>query len=527
MNITKKGYTINKCDLSKNEIDKLKKELQVTPKINDDYGQENISFNIYRETDNTISIPRYFGTKKYGNCKYTDTIKKANFKFLGELRDTQKDVYDTSLNKILNNGGGLISLCCGGGKTVISLALAVTLKLKTLVLVHKTFLLDQWVERIQQFTNAKIGTIRQKKIDVKRKDIVVGMLQSISMIDYDPSIFDEFGLVIYDECHHVASRVYSNALFKTGCKYTIGLSATPERADGMTHVIHSFLGESLYKLEMKPNKNVCVTVFHYISDDNKFKEIKTNIKGYLKPSSPIMITNICEIESRNNFIVEIINVVRKLNERKILILSGRIAHLEILKNKVDAFIKSEEQEGLIEENEFKTSFYFGKSTQKERKDAELNADIIFASFEMAHEGLDIDRLNTIILASPKSSIIQAIGRIMRKEKTSGRDYPLIIDMSDNLSMFPSQGLKRRKHYVQNNYKIFDYYSRNDKVVLHSDFFKNKYKNNDNLNIPDTTTYTTNITQLYNDIDDTKKDSQITTELNNQLNTFDNETYLFD
>ena len=75
------------------------------------------------------------------------------------------------------------------------------LKLKTLVIVHKTFLQNQWVERISEFTNCKIGIIRQKKVDIENKDIVIGMLQSVSMIDYDKDIFKDFGLVIFDEVH--------------------------------------------------------------------------------------------------------------------------------------------------------------------------------------------------------------------------------------------------------------------------------------------------------------------------------------
>ena len=120
--------------------------------------------------------------------------------------------------------------------TTMSLYIACQLQVKTLVLVHKTFLQDQWIERCAQFTNAKIGIIRQKKVDVKGKDIVIGMLQSVSMINYDPVIFEDFGLIICDECHHFGSRVFSQALSKLSPKYTLGLSATPIRADGLTKV---------------------------------------------------------------------------------------------------------------------------------------------------------------------------------------------------------------------------------------------------------------------------------------------------
>ena len=64
------------------------------------------------------------------------------------------------------------------------------------------------------------------------------MLRSISIKEYDREVFEEFGLVIYDEVHHLGSRVDSQALFKTSSQYTIGLSATPERSDGLLKVIN-------------------------------------------------------------------------------------------------------------------------------------------------------------------------------------------------------------------------------------------------------------------------------------------------
>ena len=91
-----------------------------------------------------------------------------------------------------------------------------TLKVKTLVVVHKEFLVNQWKERIAQFLpNAKVGKIQSNVINTKDKDIVIGMLQSISMKEYDESVFSDFGFVIYDECHHLGAEVFSKALLKT------------------------------------------------------------------------------------------------------------------------------------------------------------------------------------------------------------------------------------------------------------------------------------------------------------------------
>ena len=98
---------------------------------------------------------------------------------------------------------------CGYGKTVIGLYLASKLGVKTLVVVHKEFLVNQWKERIKQFLPyARIGKIQGSKIFVEGYDIVIGMLQSISMKEYPESTFKDFGFVIYDECHHLGAETF-------------------------------------------------------------------------------------------------------------------------------------------------------------------------------------------------------------------------------------------------------------------------------------------------------------------------------
>jgi superfamily II DNA or RNA helicase len=116
------------------------------------------------------------------------------------------------LPHLKENDGGVLCLPCAAGKTVLSLYIASVLKLKTLVIVHKTFLLNQWKERAEQFTNAKIGIIQQKKVQTEGNDIVIGMLQSIAKENYDDMIFRDFGLVIFDEAHHGTITVFFKSI---------------------------------------------------------------------------------------------------------------------------------------------------------------------------------------------------------------------------------------------------------------------------------------------------------------------------
>ena len=167
-----------------------------------------------------------------------------NLVFHGQLRDNQTTPVNTYLQSVQTpqGGCGLLDLPCGFGKTSLSLYILSKLRKKTLVLVHKEFLFNQWIERIQQFLpDARIGKIQGPVIDIENKDIVLGMIQSISMKEYDPEVFSSFGLTIIDEVHHISSEVFSNTLFKLVTKYMLGLSATPKRKDGLSKVFEWYL----------------------------------------------------------------------------------------------------------------------------------------------------------------------------------------------------------------------------------------------------------------------------------------------
>lgn len=465
------GYHISKKLLSEKDYINIKTELTVKPIVNTDYALDAEAYELYKETDDFITIPQHYMQKT--KVQYIGKVNPINIKFKGVLRDYQLIIVEECIKKIKADNGGIISIPCGGGKTVLALYIATLLKVKTLVVTHKSFLLNQWTERVTEFIpDAKIGIIRQNKVIVEGKDIVIGMLQSIAMKDYDDKIFEGFGLVIFDECHHTPSRIFSNCLSKTSFKYTIGLSATPVRADGLTKVMHWYLGNLIYKMEKKQDNNVYVKAFDYVSTDPLFVEKTSWFQGKRKASVPIMVTNMYKINSRNIFISNIINNLIGQKGRKILVLSHRLEHLEILKNMCDASIKIKVDNKELEDNEIITSKYIGGMKEAAQVIAGA-ADVIFASYALAEEGLDIDGLNTLILATPKTNIIQSIGRIMRKPIKSGDIFPMIVDIIDNFSVFSRWGAKRLEYYNNQKYKVNNYKALNDKCISIKDYLINK------------------------------------------------------
>lgn len=459
------GYHIKKSNFTAKELKSLKKELTVAP-ANNMYGNsDNVFYEQYTENNDEIIVPRFFGIKQYGEPEYKFYPEKTTIKFESKLRDYQEPIVNKCIDHIKEKNGCLLSVPCGRGKTVMAIYIAHKLGLKTLVIVHQSFLQDQWVDRIKAFTGEDVGIIRQDIVNVDGKKIVVGMIHSIASRNYG-DIFEDFGLVIYDECHHYASKWFSQAITKLGAKYILGLSATLYRGDGLVKVVHWYMGEVAYKEKMKTNNQVVVKMLTFNSTDKKrFKETTRIVKGIRVANCTKMLNNLVEIKSRDKILVNVINTLRKNPERKILVLSGRkVSHLPKLKNEIDDLIKKDIAEGKLIDGECKTYYYTGDCKQKERQEAEKNADIIFGTYSMAQEGLDIPRLNTIVLATPKKDVVQAIGRILRKQLEDGDIRPLIVDIIDNVSIFPKQANIREKLYEQSDYIIQYYYMLDNKFL---------------------------------------------------------------
>ncbi len=273
--LTFEGYKLPKKNLTDKQFICIKKELTVKP-INSSYAQiddNEIKYKVYVENDKFITVPRYYGVDKFGPPeKISFDVTKVDIKFNGKLRDYQEEIINISLAHMKKYGGGLIAVPCGTGKTLMAIYIAHALGLKTLVLTHKSFLQEQWINRIEQFTGEESGIIRQNKVITKDKNFAVGMIQSISKREYDLNIFKEFSLVIIDEAHRFASKHFSKALFKVGAKYTLALSATPRRVDGLMKVTNWFVGDIMYQKKLKTNNQVITKIVTFYSAHKLFAE---------------------------------------------------------------------------------------------------------------------------------------------------------------------------------------------------------------------------------------------------------------
>ena len=419
----------------------IKKELTVRPLTNEAIGIPAPSFKVFRvgpTKDAPLLVPRYWALERFGTPSQDSRkppVSCRSLNFVGKLRERQPEAFLAGVKAFEEHGGGVLSLAPGQGKTCMALAFSAHLKLRTLIVVHKEFLANQWRDRIQQFCpGATIGRIQQGICDTD-KDFVIAMIQTLCSRGEDalPSrTFDQFGFLIVDEAHHIGAAAFSQAMFRFCPKYTLGLTATPERKDGLTRILYWFLGPEFFRVQRENQKTTRVEVIAY--KDPAFKE-SPPVTRFGKINMAQMVTDVTDLPRRNEFIIKIAREAAE-GGRRVLILSDRREHCQFLLANFGT-----ELSGL----------YYG-GLKEAQLDESSRKRIIIGTFAMAQEGLDIPVLDTIILASPKSDITQAIGRIMRE--TPGKlNNPLIYDIVDHWSVFHSMARKRMAIYKTSGFEI--------------------------------------------------------------------------
>jgi len=397
-------------------------------------------YKVWHEDAKSLYLPKHFGIERYGKVPTTRDVAQTAawyWEFTGSLRPVQLPVVNSFL--LPEPHDGIISLHTGGGKTVCALYIASRLRVPALVVVHNTFLRDQWIDRVKAFLpNARIGRVQADVADVADKDVVIVMLQTLSMKELNDNLFASIGLVIVDECHHIASEVFVQALPKVTSKYMLGLSATPDRKDKLMYAIHWFLGPLLYKSETgdSVDTQVNVEVYEYKNDDPEFNEIVMSSQGMV--SVPIMVNKLTGCEDRTKWLCGILEDISE-GGRQILVLSDRVQHCQDILAGLSP--------GLRE-----TACILGTAVKPElRTEYCKTKAILIATYSMCKEGFDVPTLNTLVMATPRPDIDQIVGRILRVEKKGRVVHPLIVDIVD--PQFRRQFGVRNGLYKKRQYRV--------------------------------------------------------------------------
>lgn len=389
----------------------------------------------------------------------TTTGERVEFPSLIKLRPYQEPFVDKLEAALRSQYGAVGQAEAGFGKTVCSLELMSRLGLKTVILVHKEFLMTQWIHRMlgtkaaAHFLGVRpselsdkieppmlgiepedIGIVLQGRCEWEDKKVVVAMVQSLtSGREYPKEFYESFGLVLVDEVHRFSAPVFRQSIVKFPAAKRLGVTATPERNDGLESVFFAHIGQiaAVGKGDRaKPRVNRIQTPVRATPAIHR----KMKVRG--RENLSRIINFLVDYDARNRQIVRLL-VKAAENGRKILVLSHRVAHVEELRRQ---FIEACRTKGLP----VSTAYYIGGMDLKERANAE-KMQVLFATYQLAKEGLDIPALDTIFLTTPVGDVEQAVGRILRKH--SEKMTPVVVDFVDTaFKMTTGLANKRKRAY---------------------------------------------------------------------------------
>jgi superfamily II DNA or RNA helicase len=498
--LTTKGYSIPKSELNDAETKAMQAELTVAPKMNTKFAtkaaMDAAKFKLFRESPTRWYLPRSWGINTYGvpqqNVVPEGTGLRSDLVFQGKPYDYQVAIMDSFMNAGAN---GLICVPCGKGKTFMALGIAARIGKRFLVVVDKEFLMNQWRGEMEallpgirigiiQENNKQIGdvdepvqkdpTIDEMKAKLKElglkvsgtkevllsrlKDAIPGynekpvlqkvqydcciaLIQTVVRRDFTASDFESFGFTIFDECHHLGAQHFSKTLHRIQTRCMLGLSATPTREDGMSKVFTWFLGEPVYwEKTREPDPTVEVKGVFVETKDEAYNTVPTDWRGEVVMAR--MLGNVLGCDERNREILRWILRLCEEPSRRVLVLSERIGHLE----RIEELVK--------EANATLTmAYYVGGMKEAVREEGAAVARILLASYAMASEAMNIKTLNAVILASPRKSVEQSTGRILRVRPDQRKVPPVIVDIVDEHSMYQSQWRKRLTYYRKCAYQV--------------------------------------------------------------------------
>ncbi|MBR1748685.1 MAG: DEAD/DEAH box helicase [Bacilli bacterium] len=408
-----------------------------------------------KEDDKYLKLPR--GTYEYleSLCK-TNNIKivkvdkrfkgkKINVVFNGKLRDEQQK----ALDNLLKYENGILCAPTGFGKTVIGCKMIEERNVNTLILVNKIQLLNQWKDRIKKFLNIEtIGEISSKKKNITNI-IDVASIKSLWNNGDVLDITKNYGMIIIDECHHIAAYTFEQAINTGNAKYVYGISATPERENGHTPIIKMQCGDIRYKVDsLKFNKELNIPM-KVIVKKSHLNFTDQNIDNYeLNEINDLIAKDVLRSE----------NIIKDIKEeykkgKNILVLTERLKLMDYIYDKLSKDTN----------NIFK---YYGGIGKKVLKNYEEHANqineegenkIIVATGSYIGEGFDDSKLDVLFLTMPISGqtrVTQYAGRLHRKD--DNKKEILIYDyVDDNFSKTRNMFLKRKKTYEKLGYEIVD------------------------------------------------------------------------
>ena len=392
-------------------------------------------FCLYEFDAGKIILP--FGTvgrlrEMYPDSAFISRIKPSE-RFLCSSNINLYDYQEKAVNEALKAKNGIVVMPCGAGKTQVALEIIARLGSKALWLTHTSDLLNQSLNRAKSVLNCdtqSYGTITEGKVKIG-SGITFATVQT--MVKLDLSLYrDTWGCVVVDECHKAVgsptkAMQFYRVLSNLSCRYKFGVTATPKRADGLHKAMFALIGDKICEVSREEVAHTTCPVEVRFLETNYMPDLDVvlSVDGTINYAS--LVNDLTSNQHRFEEIMLYINNIP--SGRPMLVLANRVAYLEKMMGayKGRAVCLS--------------SMGASKKAKEERKEVlrKLNdgeIDCVFATYQLAKEGLDVPNLRYVVFATPEkdeTTVAQAAGRVGRK--ADGKEKGIILDFCDSFSMF--------------------------------------------------------------------------------------------
>lgn len=400
--------------------------------------------NLAEADDNFLYVPRQFvPDAEYLDCRsWGEKIDIAvNCKY-GPRNEDQKRVVEESIALLRGGNSFLVEASTGFGKTYVGCMMTVDTAVKTLIVVTKEDSRDGWKNDFKKFTDltdADIGFIQGTKTQVAGKKVCIGMVQTLYKGKLPDWVYHEFGLIIFDEVHHMAADKFSRVCFRFSARLRVGLSATPRRTDGKEFVFESHIGPVGVVAKLIPLRPRII----FVKSEWRLPRKKDEVTGEEKPMahSPGKLGHVMKMlagnKKRNDLIVQFIKAcydrgryVVGLSDLGVDLYLGRMRQML-----VEAGIPSKD-----------ISYYVSGLSKEERYKA-VAKRVTLATYGMAAEATDVPWWSAGVMMTPRSNVEQPLGRILREYPD--KPEPVWFDIMDEDSwVFRRYHKKRMQVYRQ-------------------------------------------------------------------------------
>lgn len=374
------------------------------------------------ETESYCAIKKVNGQTYFPRCNKLGEASDTNRVFNrtealeDNLRDIQLGWYKDILTNLEKKSQGIINLSTGSGKTIISIIVARKSGLKTLVLVNRISIKEQW-----EFEIKKLKC--QEHLQVETIQYLISKKQA-----YDMTLFD---CLIVDECHGYVSPIRSTWLTEQQQNFQIiiGLSATIDTVLPFAKFLFGNIIVSNIVRDLKQRSEIHVYKFNFklesVFNKRYYNHQQNDVLDYSN-----LLAQLVYNKNRTDYISNLIlKYLREDPDRNMLVISERLCQLEELYATLFPKIPG--------------TVIVTSKKWKEEKNKINDSRLILGISSIVGQAFNVPHLNSVLFACPKKNIIQCIGRIYRKKHLT---FPLIIDFIDDHYCFQNQFKKRMEVY---------------------------------------------------------------------------------